>query len=257
MLVLDAKRKKVAVITGGTSGIGLATAELFLAEGYCVVLIGRSNDKGRKALAKLKSTEQRCVFISGNVAKASECERVLIEAVKAFGQLDVLVNSAGLYLECAIEQMSEADYDEIMAINCKGTYFMCKYAVEYLRKSNAGAIVNVSSDAGINGNFLCSAYCASKGAVTVFTKALALELAPYNIRVNCVCPGDIDTPMTRAQFGSQADVEAELRQLSNIYPLGRIGKDQEAAAVICFLASSKASFVVGAAWSVDGGVTAY
>lgn len=255
--MLDEQQKKVAVITGGTSGIGLAAAELFLAEGYCVALIGRFPAKGEEALAKLKASERRCVFIAGDVAKVSECERVIREAVKAFGQLDVLVNSAGLYLERAIEQMSEADYDEIMAINCKGTYFMCKYAVEYLRKSNAGAIVNVSSDAGINGNFLCSAYCASKGAVTVFTKALALELAPYNIRVNCVCPGDIDTPMTRAQFGSQADVEAELRQLSSIYPLGRIGRDQEVAEVICFLASSKASFVVGAAWGVDGGVTAY
>lgn len=248
---------KVAVITGGTSGIGLATAELFLAEGYCVALIGRSLAKGREALAKLKAGERQCAFISGDVAKVSECERILTEVVKTFGQLDVLVNSAGLYLERSIEEMSEADYDEIMAINGKGTYFMCKYAVEYLRKSTAGAIVNVSSDAGINGNFFCSAYCASKGAVTVFTKALALELAPYNIRVNCVCPGDIDTPMTRAQLDSQADVEGELRQMSSIYPLGRIGRDQEVAEVIYFLASNKASFVVGAAWTVDGGVTAY
>ncbi len=108
--------------------------------------------------------------------------------------------------------MDEEEFVRIMDVNVKGTYFMCQQSIAYLRKSTDGAIVNVSSDAGINGNFLCSAYCASKGAVTVFSKALAIELAPYHIRVNCVCPGDIDTPLTRAQFSNQEDHTEELRE---------------------------------------------
>lgn len=249
--------KKVAVITGGTSGIGLASAKLFLEQGYRVALIGRTLEKGQTALADLKAASELAVFVQGDIAQVSECKGMVKQIINQFGQIDVLVNSAGVYVEKAIVDMEEADYTHIMDVNVKGTYFMCQQTIEYLQKSTDGAIVNVSSDAGINGNFLCSAYCASKGAVTVFSKALALELAPYHIRVNCVCPGDIDTPLTRAQFSNQEDPTEELREMTSVYPIGRIGKAEEVAEVICFLASSKASFVVGAAWGVDGGVTAY
>jgi NAD(P)-dependent dehydrogenase (short-subunit alcohol dehydrogenase family) len=195
--------------------------------------------------------------VQGNIAHIKECKQMITEIIAQFGQIDVLVNAAGIYFEKALLDMTEEAYEQIMDVNVKGTYFMCQQVIEYLQKSPAGAIVNVSSDAGLNGNFLCSAYCASKGAVTVFSKALALELAPYHIRVNCVCPGDIDTPLTRAQFRNPMDPAEELREMTSVYPIGRIGKAEEVAEVICFLASSKASFVVGAAWSVDGGVTAY
>lgn len=249
--------KKVAIITGGTSGIGLASAKLFLEQGYRVALIGRTLEKGQAALAYLKATTELAVFVQGDITKVTECKDMIKQTIAQFGQIDVLVNSAGVYVEKAIVDMDEAEYEHIMDVNVKGTYFMCQQTIEYLRKSTDGAIVNVSSDAGVNGNFLCSAYCASKGAVTVFSKALALELAPYHIRVNCVCPGDIDTPLTRAQFKNQEDHTEELHEMTSIYPIGRIGRPREVAEVICFLASNKASFVVGAAWGVDGGVTAY
>lgn len=254
---MNSNIKKVAVITGGTSGIGLASAKLFLEQGYRVALIGSTLEKGQAALSVLNADQALAIFVQGNIAQIKECKRLITEIVAQFGQIDVLVNSAGIYFEKALTDMTENDYEQIMDLNVKGTYFMCQQAIEYLRKSQAGAIVNVSSDAGLNGNFLCSAYCASKGAVTVFSKALALELAPYHIRVNCVCPGDIDTPLTRAQFKNQEDPTEELREMTSVYPIGRIGRAEEVAEVICFLASSKASFVVGAAWSVDGGVTAY
>lgn len=249
-------KNKAALITGGTSGIGLAAAKLFLANGYDVAVVGRSEAKGRRAAALL-AAYGNCAFIQGDVSRPPECRRIVKAAAARFGRMDALVNSAGVYDECAIEDMTEEKYDEMMDVNIKGTYFMCRYAVEYLKMQPGSAIVNVSSDAGLNGNFFCSAYCASKGAVTVFSKALALELAPRQIRVNCVCPGDIDTPLTAAQFGDAADSAAGRREMEALYPIGRIGRPEEAAEVIYFLASPKAGFVVGAVWSVDGGITAY
>lgn len=249
--------RKVALIIGGTSGIGLASAKLFLEHHYDVAIVGSTEEKGRRALAFLQQDDGACAFIRGNIAEAAECQRIVELAIARFGRLDVLVNSAGIYAERSIEEVTETDYDRMMNVNIKGTFFMCKYAVKYLKKQPEGAVVNVSSDAGVNGNFLCTAYCASKGAVTVFSKALALELAPYNIRVNCVCPGDIDTPLTAAQFPDAATRDAQRREMSSLYPIGRIGRPEEVAEVIYFLASKKAGFVVGAIWGVDGGITAY
>ncbi|MBQ1915146.1 MAG: SDR family oxidoreductase, partial [Selenomonadaceae bacterium] len=154
------------------------------------------------------------------------------------------------------EDMTEELFDEVMAVNVKGTYFMCRYAVPELRRQEGASIVNVSSDAGVHGNYGCTAYSASKGAVTMFTRSLALELASFGVRVNCVCPGDILTPMTEAQLALGGNREEMLREMQSVYPLGRIGTAEEAAAVIFFLASPAASFVTGAAWGVDGGITA-
>lgn len=252
-----AVKRKTALITGGTSGIGLATAKLFLDQGLNVMLVGRSVERGVAALDVLTQPATRADFVRTDVSQTEQCRQAVMATVKKFGGLDILVNSAGIYLERAIEQMTEVDFIEVMDTNIKGTYFMCKYAADFLKQSRSGAIVNVSSDAGVNGNYLCSAYCASKGAVTVFTKALALELAPYKVRVNCICPGDIDTPLTQSQFNDATDHQDQLREMSSLYPLGRIGTAAEAAEVICFLASEKAAFVTGAAWSVDGGLTAY
>ena len=132
---------------------------------------------------------------------------------------------------------------------------MSKYALPLLKKQK-GNIVNVSSDAGLHGNFGCSLYCASKGAVTLYTRALALEAAPYGVRVNCICPGDIMTPLTEKQIENEPSKEEALREMASVYPIGRIGTAEEAAEVIVFLASAEAAFVTGAAWSVDGGITA-
>ncbi|WP_371366772.1 Dihydroanticapsin 7-dehydrogenase [Sporomusa rhizae] len=247
---------KVALITGGTSGIGLAVAKLLLQLGAKVAINGRNSTKGEKALDVLKEISAAAIFIQGDVAKCDECQQIVQRTVAYYGCLDIVVNSAGCYLEKLIAETTVADLHSVISTNIEGTYFISKFSVPELRKAVSGAIINISSDAGLNGNLLCTAYCAAKGAIIAFTKALALEVAPYGIRVNCICPGDVATPMLERQISEAKDSEQYVESLKNLYPLGRIAKPEEVAQVVCFLASDAASFVTGAIWTVDGGLTA-
>ncbi|VBB05393.1 short-chain dehydrogenase/reductase sdr [Lucifera butyrica] len=247
---------QVALVTGGTSGIGLATAAGLLKGGARVVIAGRSREKGRAAVEKLQQLGSSVLYMPGDVSRVADCEGLVNGAAACFGKLDVVVNSAGYYEEKLIAEMSEPEYERMMDINLKGTYFVAKYAAAVLRRSGGGAIINVASDAALTGNLQCTAYCAAKGAVTAFTKALALELSPYQIRVNCVCPGDVKTPLLAEQAARTADPAGYLRAMTSLYPLGRVAEPEEVANVICFLASGEASFVTGAIWTVDGGLTA-
>lgn len=248
---------KVVLITGGTSGIGLAAAELFLEQGDRVMLMGRNELKGRQAVFNLKSRfgKSMVAYCSGDVSKVADCQRVVEETIAWGDKLDVLVNSAGFYFEKGLGEVTEEDFDRMLDVNLKGTVFMTKFASEYMKSRMYGSIVNVSSDAGLQGNILCSTYCASKGAVNMFTKAMALELGPYDVRINAVCPGDVFTPLTEKQLNKYPDFEEALDEMSALYPTGRIAAAEEIAEVIVFLSSSKASFVNGALWSVDGGLT--
>ena len=249
---------KRVLITGGTSGIGLAAAECFLQEGAAVALVGRDKKRGLKAVEYLHSRVPggTICFFPGDVSKVSACHELAKMAVRAMGGIDVLVNSAGIYFERSIEDMTEDDFDYMMGINLKGSYFMIQAVVRYMKEQKHGAIVNVNSDAGLHGNYLCSSYCASKGGISMLTKALALELAPWKIRVNSVCPGDVLTPMTDRQLEQFADRDEGLEQIASVYPLKEIGKASDIGAIIAFLASDRASFVTGALWSADGGITA-
>ncbi len=249
--------ERTVLITGGTSGIGLETAEKFLQNGYKVALMARNEDKGIKAVETLQGIypDAQIKFIPGDVSKSADCHRAVAETMEWGGNLHVLVNSAGIYFERALEDVMEEDIDRMLGINLKGTMFMTKYAVEQMKKRQDGCIINVSSDAGLHGNMLCSTYCASKGAVNMFTRAMALELGPYNIRINAVCPGDVLTPLTEQQLQQYPDRQQALQEMSSVYPLGRIATSEEIASVIYFLSTREAAFVNGALWSVDGGIT--
>lgn len=240
---------KTAIITGGTSGIGLAAAKIFLANDFNCVLVGRSRERFKKIQPELVGNFE---FVSADVGKVSDCDKIISRTVEIFGGVDVLVNSAGIYGEGAITSVDEKFFDELFATNVKGTFFTTRAAVNELIKSR-GAVVNVASDAGLRGNYFCAAYAASKGAVVAFTKSLALELASFPVRVNCVAPGDVLTPMTVAQLKNSGST---VEDLARVYPLGRIGTAQEIASAIYFLASDAATFITGAVLSVDGGLTA-
>jgi NAD(P)-dependent dehydrogenase (short-subunit alcohol dehydrogenase family) len=219
-------------------------------------IIGSTKEKGQAALTALAAHSQHLTFIQADVTQLADCERAVRQTVETFGRLNIVINSAGVYLEKRIVDVSEAEFQQVMDVNVKGTFFICKYAIPELKNSGSGAIINVASDAGINGNILCTAYCASKGAVTTFTKALSLEVALDQIRVNCVCPGDIETPMLKEQLATSTNPDELLREMTSVYPQCRIGQPEEVAEVIGFLASPKASLITGAIIPVDGGLTA-
>ncbi len=251
---MEEMKGRGVLIAGGTSGVGLAAARIFLSEGAHVVLAGRETARGEAALRDLGGGE-RASYIAADVRKPPSCEALAAQAKERMGRLDVLINSAGVYREEAAEELTESSYDEVMDTNVKGTMFLARAAMPFLRETK-GNIVNVASDAGLQGNYLCSLYCASKGAVVLYTRAVAIEAACFGVRVNCVAPGDVLTPMTEAQLAKAPTREEGLAAMASVYPAGRIGTAEEVAAVAYFLASPKASFVTGACWSVDGGITA-
>ena len=249
---------QVALISGGTSGIGFATAELLLKQGWCVVINGRNEWDGQEAVVKLRRISSKVRFVQGDVSKVMNCRRIVEDTIRLFGNLNALVTAAGYYEERLLEDVDEQNFDEMFGTNVKGTVFLCQAAAPYLKQVH-GSIVIISSDAGLQGNVACTVYGASKGAVVSFTKSLSLEMAPHRVRVNCVCPGDVDTSLVAKQLANEpsGDIMKAKEEMALHYPLGRIAQPKEVGEVIAFLISEKASFVTGAAWTVDGGLTSW
>ena len=244
---------KTILVTGSSRGIGRAAAQTFLNCGARVAVNGRTADSTATGIAALGGGE-RLVAAPGNVGTAAGCEAVVATAIEALGSLDILVNNAGVGPMRPIEDCDEAMWDETLDVNLKGTFFCCRAALPTLRASR-GNIVNVASDAGLMGDVNLSVYCASKGGVVNLTRALALELAP-GVRVNCVCPGYIDTDMVHDDIEKADNSAAAEQALIDYTPMKRIASPEEIGQAIAYLASDDARFVTGAALQIDGGTTA-
>jgi len=246
---------KVVLITGAGSGMGRATALLFAKEGAKVIVNDLVPKRGEETLAMIKELGAEGIFLQSDVTKAAEVETMVQKALEAYGRIDILINNAGVIVPGAVDTVTEVDFDRAFNVNVKGVFLVSKYIVPAMKKAGGGVIVNMGSVAAFKGYADRSVYCASKGAVVSMTRAMAMDYIKDNIRVNCVCPGTIDTPALEERIQDSADPEATRKALIARQPLGRLGTDEEIAHAVLFAASPAASYMVGSALIIDGGAT--
>ncbi|MBI1855734.1 MAG: glucose 1-dehydrogenase [Chloroflexi bacterium] len=251
---------RVAIVTGATSGIGKATALLFADEGADIVITGRRADLGEGALNEIRSKGVRGVFIAADHTQADDCRRVVDVTIKEFGRIDILFNNAGIVTSGTAESTSDEVWNDTLAINVSAVWRMCKLVIPHMKKQGKGAIVNNGSDWSVVAGRNAFAYIASKGAVGLMTKSMALDFAQDGIRVNAVCPGDtfVDRWIEKGYFEHSGPVTLEeaMKESSAYIPMRRFGKPEEIAQAVLFLASDDSSFVTGHLLLVDGGNTA-
>jgi NAD(P)-dependent dehydrogenase (short-subunit alcohol dehydrogenase family) len=244
---------KTALVTGGAGGIGRATALLLAREGAAVSIVDLNEGAGQEVVREISRAGGRAIFARADVACAGDCRRVVEGTVKEFGGVDVLFNNAGIIRRASAVEISEEDWDRVMAVNVKSIFFMCREIIPIMVAAKGGSIINTASGWGLAGGARAAAYCASKGAVVLMTKAMAIDHGRQNIRVNCICPGDTDTAMLRNEARQLDEAEDRFLSESANRPLGRMGKPEEIARAALYLASDAASFVTGTALVVDGG----
>lgn len=246
-------RGKTALITGGASGIGRATALLFAREGAAVVIVDLNREAGEEVTREICTAGGRAIFERADVTRAADCQRAVQRTVHELGGLHILFNNAGIIRRASVVEISEEDWDAVIAVNVKSVFLMSREIIPVMSVANGGSIINAASGWGLAGGPRAAAYCASKGAVVLLTKAMAIDHGRQNIRVNCICPGDTDTQMLRNEAWQLGEAEDRFLTGSASRPLGRVGKPEEIAQAALYLASDAASFVTGAALVVDGG----
>ncbi|TKJ29333.1 MAG: short-chain dehydrogenase [Chloroflexi bacterium B3_Chlor] len=244
---------RVALITGGASGIGRATALLFARQGAAVAVVDLDEVAGPAVVGAMVDEGGRAIFVPCDVTEAADCQHAVEQTVRDLGGLDVLLNAAGIIRRATVLETTEAEWDQVMAVNVKSVFLLSKYAIPVMAESGGGVIVNVSSGWGLVGGPRAAAYCASKGAVVQLTKSMALDHGRQNIRVNCICPGDTDTPMLRDEARQLGEPMEQFLAEAAERPLGRIGRPEDIAEGALYLASDASSFVTGTALVVDGG----
>jgi NAD(P)-dependent dehydrogenase (short-subunit alcohol dehydrogenase family) len=248
-----ALKGKTALITGGACGIGRATAHLFAREGAAVVIADLNQTAGNAVADEISATGSRALFEPADVTRADDCQRVVERVQREFGGIHVLFNNAGIIRRASIVELSEEDWDRVMAANVKSVFLMARQVIPLMAKAGGGSIINMASGWGLAGGPRAAVYCASKGAVVLLTKAMAVDHGPQNIRVNCICPGDTDTAMLRNEAQQLGEPNDRFLAEAARRPLGRVGKPEEIAQAALYLASDAASFVTGTALVVDGG----
>lgn len=244
---------KTAIVTGGTRGIGRAVAERFAAEGAAVVSAARNVP----ASGLQHEAEQGPVLRRADVASQDDVQELIRYTVGRFGSLDILVNNAGVQVEKTIEETSEEEWDRLMAVNMKGVFLCCKFALAPMREAGGGSIINVGSYDGLVADPGLAAYCASKGGVHALSRAIAVDHGRDGIRCNVICPGWIKTEMMDAYLASQADAEHAEASIIRQHPLGRLGSPEDIASLALWLASDESCFATGQLYVHDGGLTAH
>jgi len=247
-------KDRVAIITGATSGIGEASARLFAEEGARVMVTGRDDDRGRKVVAAIAAAGGTAVFARADVRLPGDCERVVADTLRAFGgRLDILFNNAGVFHPHNAIDCTEEEWDATVDSSLKGAWLMVKYSLPTMIAQRRGVIINQGSGWGIQGGDEAVAYCAAKGGLVVMTKAMAIDHGKQGIRVNCLCPGDVETPMLASDAEARRVTYTDYMRGAADRPLGRVGTPAELARAALFLASDDSSFMTGAALVVDGG----
>jgi NAD(P)-dependent dehydrogenase (short-subunit alcohol dehydrogenase family) len=244
---------KVALITGGTSGIGSATAARFAREGAAVAVTGRSIERGEQVVADIVTAGGDGIFIQTDVRRAEECRRAVERTIEHFGKIDVLFNNAGVFHPKTVPDCTEEEWDETIDSSLKGAFLMSKYALPSMIERGSGSIIHTSSGWGVQGGDKAAAYCAAKGGLIVMAKAMAIDHGPDGIRVNCICPGDVLTPMLHDDAAKRGMSWDDYATGAADRPLGRIGDPEDIANAAVFLASDESSFVTGESLVVDGG----
>jgi NAD(P)-dependent dehydrogenase (short-subunit alcohol dehydrogenase family) len=249
----QALRGKVALITGGASGIGCAAALLFAREGAAIGILDVNEADGRSAADEIKAGGGRAFYERTDVTRADDCRRAVERVTREFGALHILFNNAGIIRRASVVELSEEDWVRVMDVNVKSMFLLSKFAIPEMARSGGGSIINMGSGWGLAAGPRAAAYCASKGAVVQLTRAMAIDHGPQNIRVNCLCPGDTDTPMLREEARQLGEPGDEFLAEAAHRPLRRIGAPEEVASATLYLASDASAFVTGTTLVIDGG----
>ncbi|MCP4432537.1 MAG: SDR family oxidoreductase [Gammaproteobacteria bacterium] len=241
------------LITGGTSGMGEATAVAFVEAGADVVISGRNQARATRIIEKLQNAEGDISFIAADLGSSDQCENLVRQTCEQLGGLDIVVNSAGVIYHATAEQTTDEQWLDTMNVNLNATFYICRAAIPRM-KPDGGTIINIASDAALSGSYHLTAYCASKGAVLQMSRAMAKDYARDNIRIVPICPGDVDTPMLRGEFRDRGlDLETGLRESAEGVPLNRVCSAEEVAHMVLYAASNSARFITGYPLVLDGG----
>lgn len=244
---------KIAIITGAGTGIGRACALAFSSEGAKLALVGRRKEPLESAAREMGTENGTPLVLSADISQTKDIARVIAETVSHFGGLNVLLNNAGVLHAGTAEEIIEAQWDETFNINVRGLWLLSRAVLPHLRKAGGGSIINIASVLGINGARNRAAYSASKGAVVLLTKCMAIDYGRENIRVNAICPAFVETDLTAAVMRKSPDPEALRRERVSVHPIGRLGKPEDIGGMAVYLASDESSWVTGATLPVDGG----
>jgi NAD(P)-dependent dehydrogenase (short-subunit alcohol dehydrogenase family) len=245
---------KVAIVTGGAKGIGEGCAVVLAREGAKVVIADTDQTHGRAVAERIQHGGGQAFFLRCDVTKPADIQGLVAETVRHFGRLDIIVNNAGTHDGKGIEATDENSWDFLFNLNLRSQFLLVKAALPELKKSK-GSVINIGSTVGISGQKSAVAYVPTKAGSIAMTKAMALDLGPFGIRVNCVCPGACDTPLLRQGFRGQPNQDDVLQRIAQEHPLGRIGQPEDIGRAVAFLASEDASFITGVTLPVDGGIT--